>query len=149
MKITDVLIAYDEDWPTLHLRSIRTAYGKTAFAQEVLAGFEPILANQHTTLWSLNQSCLTYVTLLLKGQWPYQITTEYKTSEDSKTFDLRSGIPCGTSVFLEKKFPEYGQVLRIHKTHLPNLSILDALCHLGPQTYDYLVGYAQQLYKKS
>lgn len=148
MNIQDVRIAYDEDWPTKHLRSIKTAYGKTGFVEEVLAGLEPVLNDQHNTLWSLNLACLEYVTTLLKGRWPYTLTEDYASEMEKDVIDLRHGIPCG-SPSLSGTYPPYGQVLRINKPHQQNLSILDPLCHLGPGTYDYLAHYALKLYDKS
>jgi hypothetical protein len=116
--------------------------------EEVVSGLEPILTKPHDTLWHLNLACLQYVTMLLKGSWNYTLSDMYipKTSED--IVDLRAGVPCG----LERTgshYPAYGQVLRINKPHQSNLSILDALCHLGPGTYDYLNRYASKLYAKS
>ena len=148
LNIQDVYIAYDEDWSTKHLRSIKTAYGKTGFAEEVLAGLEPILNHQYETLWSLNLACLEYVTTLLKGKWPLTLTEAFEPTIMEDMIDLRQGIPCGVPPF-NGICPEYGQVLRINQTHQPNLSILDPLCHLGPGTYDYLAHYALKLYDKS
>lgn len=148
MHIQDVRVAYDEDWPTKHLRSINTAYGKTGFVEEVISGLEPILTKPHDTLWHLNLAILEYVTMLLKGSWRFTVSDMYmaKTTED--IIDLRVGIPCGQPQ-TGGNFPKYGQVLRINKPHQPNLSILDVLCHLGPGTYDYLNRYASKLYDKS
>lgn len=148
MNIQDVSIAYDEDWPSQHLRSIKTAYGKTGFAEEVLSGLEPIVTKPHDTLWALNFACLEYVTMLIKGSWLYTLSEVYYAKPETNIIDLRPGIPCGKTSALGP-FPEYGQVLRIHKSHQPNLSILDPLCHLGPGTYDYLARYAIKLYDKS
>ncbi len=145
MPITEVQIAYDEDWPTKHLRSMHTAYGKTGFAEEVLAGLEPILHHSYDLLWDLNIACLHYLTELIKGNWRYSLTTQYEANISNPMTDLREGIQCGCPES-PLVYPTYHQVLRIGKPHQPNLSILDALCHLGPGTYDYLVRYAQQLY---
>ncbi len=148
MQIQDVQIAYDEDWAIKHLRSIKTAYGKTAFAEEVISGLEPILTYQYETLWEMNLACLKYVTILIKGDWPFELTKVYQPIADKHILDLRNGVSCGDSPNPKMKFPEYAQALRIHQSHLPNLSILDPLCHLGPGTYDYLARYANKLYEK-
>ena len=145
MPIRDVQIAYDEDWPIRHLRSMHTAYGKTGFSEEVLAGLEPILHHSYDLLWDLNVACLHYLTELIKGEWRHSLTTQYEARAPESMTDLREGVSCGFPA-QQHDLPTYHQVLRIGKPHQPNLSILDALCHLGPGTYDYLVRYAHQLY---
>jgi hypothetical protein len=72
----------------------------------------------------------------------------YIAETPENVLDLRAGVPCGR-ITTTQNFPSYGQVLRIKLPHQPNLSILDALCHLGPGTYDYLARYANKLYDKS
>jgi WbqC-like protein family len=147
-KIYDVLVAYDEDWPRIHLNSIKTAYGKTAFSEEVVFGLAPILGANYSSLWELNLSCLRYVTSLIGGQWVINQTSEYHPDYPSFVVDLRAGIPGGVVSGSIRDLPQYPQVQRMYKSHLPNLCILDVLCHLGPETYPFLVRYANKLYDK-
>jgi hypothetical protein len=51
MAITEVMIAYEEPWPGKHIQSLQTAYGKTAFGEEVLEGVVEILQKQPVRLW--------------------------------------------------------------------------------------------------
>ncbi len=147
--IQDVEISYDEPWNRIHLHSIQTAYGKAAFFEEVEAAISDLYGAGKTTLWEFNISMLEKLIALLKGSFHYEITDHYQTGDSLDQNDFRKGIAAGeTSLSLENLLA-YHQVHRMGKTFLPNLSILDALCHLGPATGDYLDRYAQQLYNHS
>jgi hypothetical protein len=147
-KISAVEIAYDTPWEKAHLHSLKTAYGKTAFFDEVFPGLDYILRSGYAYLWDLNVALLNYITSFLPGTWKLQCTTTYLHTYDSSVADLRPGIPCGLTKGNEESFPEYPQVHRLQQTHQPNLCILDLLCHLGPGAVEYLAQVEAKLYKK-
>lgn len=149
MDIYEVCIAYDENWPKSHLASIKSVYGKTAFYGEVTAGLELILMSAYTKLWDLNLESLKYLTGLIGGHWPINLSDQFQSSYPPDIVDLRAGVPGGVRGNPGDDFPVYAQIQRMQKTHLPNLSILDVLCHLGPETNAYLARYADKLYDKS
>ena len=149
LHIQEVHIAYDTPWQKNHLHSLKTAYGKTAFFDEVIPGLEAIYHSPYEFLWHLNLDLLTYITSFLRGNWTFEVTSAFQLTYEPSIVDLRKGIPCGaTNIEMESSL-EYSQVQRIHKKHLPNLCILDALCHLGPETTDYLTRYRDKLYEKT
>lgn len=147
MMIDDVTISYDEPWPKIHFSALQAAYGKSAYFDEIGSGLESILFSEMKSLWDLNLSLLQLITDLLPGEWPVASTSQYHRQYLPPVFDLRYGVPAGTSSIGDGAYPVYMQVQRLHKAHLPNLSILDALCHLGPETYSYLATYASKLYE--
>jgi hypothetical protein len=142
MNIAMVRIAYDEPWAKQHLESFRSAYGKTPFFDEILPGLEILLHARHDTLWSLNIEALSWITSLIPGTWDIGFTDTFYPDYDDNIADLRKGVAPGSTNVV----PEYEQIQRIGQPHQPNLSILDALCHLGPATRDYLGRYANTLY---
>jgi hypothetical protein len=146
--ITEVRIAYDTPWQKHHLHSLKTAYGKTAYIEELLPGLEQLYQVPFDTLWNLNIDFIHFITSFLHGAWPLAYTSVFRPHYEDLDIDLRSGVPCGHSLTTFRHFPEYPQVQRIHKTHQSNLCILDALCHLGPETTDYLSRYGAKLYEK-
>ena len=146
LNICKVLISYDEPWTRIHLESFKTAYGKTAFFDEVLPELERIYGTEYSSLWALNMECIRMLTSLLGGQWNLNLSETFIHQYPPPITDLRAGVPAGSLRNNEVSWPSYPQVLRIGKTHLPNLCILDALCHLGPETTGYLKTYAQCLY---
>lgn len=146
MPITDVKIAYDTSWERNHMHSIRTAYGKTAFFNEFENDIESIYKNKYTFLWDLNLQFMQWVTSYFPGEWKIEYTQTYQAIPSSEISDLRHGIPAGIASVGAARIPEYEQIHRFSNSHLPNLSILDVLCHLGPGTMDYLNRYAHALY---
>lgn len=144
--IREVEISYDEDWPRIHLHSIHTAYGKSAFFDELESDLKRILYSEQNKLWDLNLLLLQWIADLIPGTWNYQFTDSYSRGTEKGFTDLRSGIPAGIYSTPRRTFPEYIQVNRMDQGHLPNLSILDGLCHLGPRLNTYLGQYAQMLH---
>jgi hypothetical protein len=145
MPVRAVQIAYDDPWMQLHINSLQSQYGKSAFANEVLPGFSDLLRIEHTTLWSLNIALLEYLSSLLPGDWRFSESESYIKSYSQSIHDLRHGVAAGISS-IAVDCPTYPQVQRIGQPFQANLSILDVLCHLGPQTFDYLSRYAAKLY---
>lgn len=147
--IQKVEIAYHEPWAKLHVSGIQSAYGNTAYGEEVIPGLEPIFTSSPTTLWELNLSLLEYFVSLLQGQWDYHFTGHYVDLYPDEVVDLRKGIPAGIGFGAESGWPDYAQVQRINKSFQANLSILDMLCHLGPGTSEYISRYSAKLYSLS
>jgi len=148
IPITEVTIAYDTPWQKNHLHSLKTAYGRTAFFEELLPGLEQLYSVPYDTLWKLNLDFIQFITTFLQGAWTYEFTTDFLQQYDDTVIDLRQGVGCGISRGQSISIPEYPQVQRIHKTHQSNLCILDALCHLGPETTGFLSRYGGKLYEK-
>jgi hypothetical protein len=144
LPIQDVLIAYDESWMDKQAQALQTAYGKTAFGNEILEGVIPILQFGMERLWDFNLALLNYIISLLPGNWEYEFSKEYKKEYPADVIDRRQGIASGVTHI--DSIPTYPQVQRIGKTFQPNLTILDVLCHLGPGTLDYLERYAAKLH---
>ena len=130
MPVREVKIAYDEPWHRLHLHSIQTVYGKTSFYDEMEADIQKILSSGHEKLWDLNLQFIQYLISLLPGNWPYTFSQTFVEDLANDVIDLRSGVPAGRSNIPNEAIPPYPQIHRLTKSHLPNLSILDVLCHL-------------------
>ena len=141
-----VEIAYDEPWHRIHLQSLKTAYGKSAFYNEMEDDLMALLSGHYQYLWDLNIALIQYFLHFLPGDLKFMFTTEYVKTYPVSTVDLRSGVGSGKTNLDITLIPAYLQVQRLGKPHTPNLSILDALCHLGPGTSDYLKAYAQKIY---
>ncbi len=147
MLITDVEIAYDEYWPRIHLTSIQAAYGKTAFWGEIEKDVETIYKTNPRYLWELNIQFIQFIISFFPGEWNIEYTENYQENLPDDYLDLRNGVPAGQTSLDIYEIPVYEQIHRLSNSHLPNLSILDVLCHLGPGTYEYLKRYAAELYR--
>ena len=146
--IREVDIAYDEPWPKVHLSSLHASYGKTSFFEEIEVAIRTIYTDPPARLWDLNISFLHVITSLIPSEWKIELTESYQSQYSDDWEDFRSGIPGGISSLNPEDLPMYLQVHRMERSFMPNLSILDLLCHLGPGTKDYLSSYAHQLYHK-
>ena len=147
LPIQEVRIAYDEPWMNKHVQALQTAYGKTAFGDEILDGILPIVQFGTEKLWDFNLSCLNFIISLLPGKWDYGFTQEFEKIYPNNVRDLRNGVPAGTTSL--QLINGYLQVQRMGQPFQPNLTILDVLCHLGPNTSEYLHTYAAKLYSPS
>jgi hypothetical protein len=148
MDIQKVEISYDEPWQKQHLESIKTAYGKTPFLEEILPDLERLYHQQHMTLWSLNMDALALILSFLKGSWTFNLSQIFHRTYPTTIMDLREGVSAGSTPLRADLIPVYPQVQRLDRNHLPNLCILDVLCHLGPETSSYLGRYGDALYAK-
>jgi hypothetical protein len=147
MLITKVEIAYDEIWTKAHMNSIRTAYGKTAFFNELEDDLVSIFNSTPKYLWELNLQFIQLIISFFPGEWNIEYTHSYESSRPDSIFDLRKGVPAGRTSLMKSSYPLYEQIHHFTNSHLPNLSILDVLCHLGPGSYDYLKHYTAELYR--
>jgi hypothetical protein len=121
LNIKDVLIAYDEDWVSNHLSSIRSAYGKSAYFEHYYGPLEQILNRKPTTLHELNLALLKFVLKALRWEKPI-MESEYFL----KSF---------TTPEINKPYP---QVFEEKYGFVSDLSILDLLFNMGPEAGYYL-----------
>lgn len=146
MPIREVEIAYHEPWVHLHIISLQSTYGKTAFANEVLPGINQILEENHPLLWTLNLALLDFVISLMRGSFTYSFSDSFELNPNHTVDDKRNGIAAGHTSIPIDQIPAYQQVHLLNNPFQANLSILDVLCHLGPQSTDYVARYAAKLY---
>lgn len=128
----DVKIDYNQKWMQVHLRGIRSAYGKAPFFEYFFPELEQVFIKKPAFLWDLNYSLLT---LCLKlSRINIQIEKKIVNEVDSEFFDLR---------YLTREKADYGgrnwytphnytQLFGVD--FVPNLSIIDLLFCEGPST---------------
>ena len=136
--IKEVEIAYHDSWIGDMLHAIRSAYGAAPYFDYYYPEVEHILRKRHRLLWSLNEDmrklmqkrCGLTEVLFLE-------TEAFQKSYDEQWIDIRS-----------KKLKDYqpaksdaegyAQVFEDRHGFVDDLSILDALFCLGPETSLYL-----------
>jgi len=132
--ITEVQIAYDENWPVQHWQGIRSAYGKAPFFEFYGEELQSILYSKPTFLFDLNLRLLDW--LLENIQFPrtYEVTSAYQNNYEKPIIDFRNGIFPKKSRQKEDptfKTAKYSQVFEEKVGFLPNLSVLDLLFCTG------------------
>ncbi len=127
-------------WQKIHWRSIRSSYSKAPFflyySDPIEAFFlKPFKGSLHE--W--NHGLLHLMMDLLRMETLIEYTTDYCHLPPEQ--DLRLLISpkrAWPSVKPEAEWPSYYQVFDDRYGFIPNLSVIDLLFHMGPESSDYL-----------
>lgn len=133
--ITEVLIDNSQPWQRDHWRALTTAYGKSPFFEHYAEELWPIFQEQEEYLFSFNLKALELVKrLLFFDRQEYLLTQKYEKWEENE--DFREKIKPNRD--FNHKFVQYVQVFSDRNGFVPNLSILDLLFCMGPESQRYL-----------
>ena len=139
-KTKDIRIAPGMPWQRTHWRSIEAAYSNSPFFLYYQDYFRPFFEKQYEFLADVNTEILETLMRLL------QIPTKISFSESydpapSGLKDLRTSL---TAKHAAASCPLYTQTFSEKHGFIPNLSILDLIFNLGPESAEYLdmVGFA-------
>jgi len=137
-KTCDIHIDNSKNWQLLHWRSIITAYNKTPYFLYYRDLIEPLFFRKHKLLVDFNKELLNCVLSAMKINTIELIpTTEYNIKPDS--IDLRNSFhPKYPLRDISCQLPRYMQAFEEIHGYLPDLSIIDILFNLGPDTLPYL-----------
>jgi hypothetical protein len=130
----DVRICYKENWRLRHWRSIHDAYKKAPFFEwymdDIMAFFqtEPILLQDWNRQW------FDWLLKQLRLNIAAEYTTEYRQDYGAEVEDLRGFVHPGNYLEFAEGLPNYIQVFSHRQPFSPNLSILDMLLCVGPNT---------------
>ena len=135
--IKDIRISDHGNWRHLHWNALQSAYGESPFFEYYQDDFRPFFEKRWTFLLDYNEEIRLKMCELIDIQPKVSFTEEYVSSPINK--DYRSAI--------NPKHPEpdpdftpkpYYQVYQQKHDFLPNLSILDLLFNMGPESIFYL-----------
>lgn len=133
-KCTDTKIAYINNWQDNHWHSIKSAYGSAPYFEFYAHIFQKFYEKEHVYLFDFNLGLLNAVISVLKLKKQFEFTTEYQKTP-AGIADLRAITKDETEAL---KQPRYLQVFEERHGFLPNLSMLDLIFNLGPQSNGYL-----------
>jgi len=133
-KYKDVQIANEFPWQRNHLLSLKTAYQSSPYFEYYEEDIAPLYQNTYASLLAFNKHVMETLCELLQIQAPQKTTNTYK--KESPHHDLRNLIDAKTT----KKTTdfEYTQIFSDKNGFIPNLSILDLLFNMGPETVTLL-----------
>lgn len=135
-KTKDVLILNREKWYLNHRRAIEAAYLASPYFLYYRDDLELFFTGQHENLFRFNLNLLNTL-FKLTGINPKIKLTRNFVKKPRELYDLRYAITPKKTATLNH-FPEYIQVFSDRHGFVPNLSIIDVLFNLGPDTTDYL-----------
>jgi len=132
----DMEICYREPWQYHNWKSIRTAYLSSPYFNYYADIFHPLFTLNERTLIRLNGEILALVLQIIGIEADLTLTSDFIKNPEG-CFDLRSLMK--PSHQHEIMTPEYPQVFSHLHGFINNLSILDLIFNLGPDSKDYLL----------
>lgn len=140
--IENIEISYDEDWQQLHWRSIESAYRASPFFEFYEEEIKPLVFSKEINLLLRNSQIEQAICKLIG----ISSTVTFTESYDQQEPDWRTIINPKNKTEIESvSLPKYIQVFEDKHGFIPNLSILDLLFNLGPESKPYLTQLNQAL----
>jgi len=135
MPYRDVLIDNTQPWQRNHWRALKTAYGKSPFFEHYQDQLAPLFQRKWTHLFEFNLEAINLCREMLQWDgYSFELTERYDIYP--KTEDFRGFIKPNRDI--NHKFVEYIQVFADKTGFVPNLSILDLLFCMGPESQRFL-----------
>ncbi|KAA6317755.1 hypothetical protein EZS27_032140 [termite gut metagenome] len=136
-SMRDIHISDHGNWRHIHWNAIESAYGNTPFFEYYKDDFYSFYNNKYTFLIDFNDELCRLVCELIDITPVIERTTEYKTDFSPNEYDFREVIHPKKDFRVED--PEfvlhpYYQVFETHHGFIPNLSIIDLLFNMGPES---------------
>lgn len=133
----DIRISDHGNWRHLHWNAIESAYNNTPFFEYYKDDFAPFYEKKHTFLFDFNEELRQLICELIDMNPNVNYTAEYKTTFTTDEIDFREIIHPKKDFSTED--PEfiptpYYQVFEARHGFLPNLSIIDLLFNMGPES---------------
>jgi len=139
IPITQVQIFDDGLWQKIHWKSIETAYNSSPFFLYYADYFSDLYTKKQAGLFDFNLEIIRSIFEILELDQKLETTQFFVKDYRDDATDLRSKIhPKQRSVFEEELAVPYMQVFAERHGFVPNLSILDLIFNLGPETNSYL-----------
>ena len=133
----DIRISDHGNWRHLHWNAIESAYNSTPFFFFFKDDFRPFYEKKYEFLTDFNEELCRLVCELIDIQPAIERTKEYKTDFAPNEIDFREAIhPKKDFHRTDPEFiPQpYYQVFEARHGFLPNLSIIDLLFNMGPES---------------
>lgn len=136
----DVRISYDTNWQKLHWKGIESAYQSSPFYEYYIDDLQRFFDKKWNFLLDLNLQIHDEIGSLIELDCDIKLTEDY-IEDVSQIVDLREGIhPKASKSIVDPSFvsKKYYQVFSDKQGFIENLSILDLLFNMGPDSLMYL-----------
>ena len=128
--IKEIQISYKESWQKEHWNAIVSSYNSSPYFEYYKDEFLPFFEKEEMLLIDFNNKLQVVILKLLQEEKDVKTTTEYL--HKGNFSDLRN------HKWNTEKQEKYDQVFMEKHGFIPNLSIIDLLFNLGPESADYL-----------
>lgn len=134
---TSAIEMIDDGWRQTLTKTLSTSYRPAPYFEHYWPEIERLLAAPSTNLSSFNLKTMEWAMRAIEIEREIVISHKY-IDADELTLDLRKSFkPSKTLV----RTPEYRQVFTDRCGCIDNLSIIDLIMNLGPESYGYLKNY--------
>ena len=128
--ITDITISYEEKWQKKHWNSIVSSYNSSPFFEYYKDEIQPAFEKKEKYLIDFNNKLQEIILTILQVNVQYNASTKYNYT--GNFYDMRN------HNFSNNDIKRYDQVFMEKNGFIANLSILDLLFNLGPESTEYL-----------
>ena len=133
-EMKDIEISYSEDWQKLHWKSIKTAYQSTPYFEFYEDRLKSIFDEKISSLLEFNLKAIKVILQILKTEKDFQLTEEYIKQPEAQ--DLREQFSAKSESNYQME--DYYQSFSDKYGFIKDLSILDLLCNIGPESMTYM-----------
>jgi hypothetical protein len=134
-SIKEIRIDYSKRWQQVHFGALTSSYNLSPYFEFYFEGFRRVISQNHNFLLDLNLELTREVCKLLKIRTSFRYTSVFEPVGSLDT-DFRYNIsPKKSSNYVQKK---YIQVFNNPNGFTSNLSILDLLFNMGPESLKFL-----------
>lgn len=133
----DIRISDHGNWRHLHWNALQSAYNHTPFFEYYKDDFIPFFEKKHAFLVDFNENLIQLICSLIDMQPQLDRTMNYHPQAEAGVDDLREVIhPKRDYTLADEAFKviPYYQVFQERLGFLPNLSIVDLLFNMGPES---------------
>jgi hypothetical protein len=131
------------DWQTNHFRTIKTIYGSSPYFQLYEDALRDLYIKKPSYLFEWNLSCLDFFIRFAKMSNMIQLNTILDDISGHESVELSSEKHFLTADHL---YPSYHQVFKDKTGFQPNMSCLDLLMNLGPDSSRYILDLSNKLH---
>ena len=126
----DIQICYTEPWQKIHWNAIKSSYNSSPFFEYYMDEFSIIYHDKEKYLLDLNRKAHQLILKFLQIENSVNLSTKYIRESECK--DLRQNL------FKINQEIKYAQVFSTKNGFEKDLSIIDLLFNLGPESNNYL-----------
>ncbi len=132
----DIRISDHGNWRHLHWNALESAYYNSPFFEYYQDDFRPFYEKKYLFLYDFNEALSAMICHLIDIQPSVERTTDYKQAFGVNEMDYRELIHPKRSWQEDETFnpKSYYQVFGARHGFLPNLSIVDLLFNMGPES---------------
>ena len=130
----DIEISYAEDWQKLHWKSIKIAYQSSPYFEYYEDQLKQIYSSQPKSLIDFNLNALNIILKILKEEKEFSLTEKYQKTPEATDFRAQFSAKKESNYL----FSEYYQTFSDKLGFIADLSVLDLLCNMGPESATYI-----------